>query len=516
MIPEDMVCVIGYVKLHGLKSDGFPHITNCVAVIQNKKIVGEYDKVLLANGNHHEDRKYFEPGQLYSYNSNTNSPKINGVFTVQLNGEYVKIGVPICEDIWVNDHNIDIVSEMIKAGAEYICITNQSYFHYTKLKDRYSLLENYHYANPKVTFIYVNCIGVGDIVKNIMIFDGASFCIGKKYIFAKQFEAGLFCDQSINPHNFDKFDQIYKALVFEQKELFDVCGLKKAQVHVSGGIDSAIVATIVSKAMGKENTILITNPSGSNGDKLLNMVRKLSDSLEVPFYTQKMGDVIEKYTDAFMDGFKINNIENPTVIGTAHAVGRTVAGLMASNHFKTGIVATGNHTEIVEGWANFHDIGSIGVHAILGDLTKSELFILSDFINKKFGQDIIPKELYDNSHPDFIPPAAELPDSSVDPYDYWVTSGIDAELIRNRKSPNQIIKDFINHTLTIDFFPNDFNNISIYDRITVEKFSEAVKKSFWRSKISVFKAAQGAPVVIISPRSRGFSNRETIINHWQG
>jgi NH3-dependent NAD+ synthetase len=217
-----------------------------------------------------------------------------------------------------------------------------------------------------------------------------------------------------------------------------------------------------------------------------------------------------------MDGFNLKDITNPTVIGTAHAVGRTVAGLMASNHFKTGIVATGNHTEIVEGWANFHDIGSIGVHAILGDLTKSELFLMSGFINNTQGKEFIPRELFDNSNENYIPPAAELPDSSVDPYDYWVTSGIDAELIRSRKSPSKIITDFENKTLTEDFFPNDFNGLSIYDRITIEDFKKCVNNSFKRSKLSVFKAAQGAPVVIISPRSRGFSNRETIINYWNG
>jgi NAD+ synthase (glutamine-hydrolysing) len=174
-------------------------------------------------------------------------------------------------------------------------------------------------------------------------------------------------------------------------------------------------------------------------------------------------------------------------------------------------VATGNHTEIVEGWANFHDIGSIGVHSIIGDLTKIEVFEFAKWINEKiYKREIIPHELYDGT----IKPAAELVDASEDPFDYFVRSGIDAEMIRNRKMPEQLIKDFKDHKLTSEFFPKGWDGKDVY-KLTEEEFTKQVYEAFKNSKRSVFKAAQSAPIVIISPRSRGFSNRETIINYYK-
>ena len=84
-----------------------------------------------------------------------------------------------------------------------------------------------------------------------------------------------------------------------------------------------------------------------------------------------------------------------------------------------------------------------------------------------------------------------------------------AEVIRNRKTKNQIINDFKNKNLTKDFFPEN-----IYEKYTIEDVVREINFTFSKSRISVFKAAQGAPIVILSPRSRGFSNRETIINKY--
>ena len=79
-----------------------------------------------------------------------------------------------------------------------------------------------------------------------------------------------------------------------------------------------------------------------------------------------------------------------------------------------------------------------------------------------------------------------------------------------RKTKKQLISDFENKRLTEDFFPKD-----VYEKYTMEQFIKEVDFTLRKSRISVFKAAQGAPIVILSPRSRGFSNRETIINKYE-
>ncbi len=507
-VPDDMVAIVGFVDQLGKKVNGDLRIANSAAVIQGGKVIDTYDKVLLANGEHHEDRKYFTSGE------------VTKVIPVQINGETINLGVSICEDAWHQNHERDIIQELKDLGADLIVSPNQSYFHYDKQEIRRDLFGG-HAANKGIPVVMTNGVGVGDIVKNILIYDGGSFAFdseGNPLVELERFQSD-YCvvdvpltgkGSAAKLPSFTKYQEIYDALVFEQKEIFDVIGIPNAQVHVSGGIDSAIVATIVYDAMGADHTVLITNPTEDNGDITKGFAQYLADKLSVKLHWNSTQEPYQSVVESHKNAFG----KEPSLVGKAciQAVLRTVQGIGAYHHFKSGIVATGNHTEIVEGWATFHDIGSIGVHALIGDLTKVELYQFADYINERFGDEVIPQPLFDGT----IKPMAELADAKEDPIDYWVRSGIDAELIRNRKGPLEIIADFQQGTLTQDFFPLDFEGKSVYEKYSAQQFSNETWEAFDNSRRSVFKSAQGAPIVIISPRSRGFSNRETIINHYLG
>jgi len=508
MVPSNIAVIIGYVSYHGMKLDGFPHLKNSVAVINQNKIQ-RYDKQLLANGDHHEDRKYFKPG---------NESKI---FDLVLSGKNIKVGVPICEDSWYIDHARDIPNEMVKMGAELLISINQSYFYYGKQIIREKL---FHEISSKlsVPVVEVNSIGVGDIVKNIIIYDGSSMAYnanGVKTHQGKRFEedtinityrSTVFSRINGTPIQIEKnkYDEIIDAICFEQKELFSLLGIKNAQVHISGGIDSAIVMALSILSMGKENCVFITNPTSLNSDSLP-MVYKLNKNFGTSIFTNELEEIYQVLNRKDTENF--GSELNKTGQATMQAVLRTVQGLAACHRFKSGIVACGNHTEIVLGWASFHDIGSIGVHSPIGDLTKLELYELCIHINKRFfnmgfTEFVIPEELYNGK----IIPAAELPDSKYDPIDYYIQSGLCAEVIRHRKTKRQLLDDWHNKKLTEDFFPSD-----IYEKYNEEQFINEVNFTFTKSRISVFKAAQSAPIPVLSPRSRGFSNRETIINKYK-
>jgi len=516
LVPKNLVAIVGFVDKYGTTRDGYPEIRNSVAIIQNKKIVGTYDKVLLANSSHHEDRKYFNPGTHVK------------VFEVDIRGEKLKIGTPICEDVWKDDHMENIVKSMKNAGAEIILCSNQSYFYYGKQEVRRKLFSEHAYDN-EIPFVAVNASGVGDIVKNIMIYDGGSMAFdqyGNMVVQAKsfsedfvnaEFELGFDKSEksSYNPDRMrdvwiNKSEEIFNALVFEQRELFKLLGIKKAQVHMSGGLDSSVVLPIVVEAMGKDNVVAISNPTHDNGDVTKTNAQLSCDALGVKLYWNSLENTYNELQNGFKEAFNVEPSNG--VKSCMQAVGRTVQGLSASHLFETGIVATGNHTEIVLGWANFHDIGSIGVHSIIGDLTKMEIFEIASYINEKYRKNIVPVNLYDGS----TKPAAELADANEDPFDYWLVSGICAEIIRDRKDLSDLVLEYQQKTLNTDYFPLYPNGTSIYQNVSEEQFIEAVDMCFKKSRISVFKSAQAAPVVIISPRSRGFSNRETIINKYAG
>jgi NAD+ synthetase len=487
--------IIGFINFLGMKKNGFPKLKNAAAII-DQIAVRIYHKQLLASADHHEDKKYFEPGQL------------SEVFNCRIGDESRKIGILICEDAWFLDHERNIPEEMVQKGAEILVHINQSYFYYGKQEKRIALGKTIS-KNLGVSFISVNSIGVGDILKNIVIFDGNSFIIDNEGNCA--FVAPAFEEYNGSPNLFNepyspqsKYKEICNALLFEQKEFFRLCGIKAAQVHISGGLDSAITAALAVKAMGKENTVLITNPSKLNDDSL-KYVRQLSIGLEVGYYTNPIQEIYEKIVEVHENSFHCElSLSAKSCI---QATLRTVQGLASTHIFGSGIVATGNHTEIVLGWATFHDIGSIGVHALIGDLTKMELYELARYINKfLYQKEVIPPDLFNGK---FVP-AAELPDAKEDPIDYTVQSGICAMLIRDRKNQKQILKEIYEEIPNPDYFPS-IDEVRKYDK---EGLKKQIQFAVNAMKRSVFKAGQGAPTPIISPRSRGFSNRETLINYY--
>jgi len=501
IVPYNKCVIVGYISYHGTKPDGFPLLRNSVAVI-NKNRIQRYDKQLLANADHHEDRKYFKPG------------KKSKVFKLFINDEEITIGTPICEDVWYTNHNRNIPKEMVELGAEILISINQSYFYYNKQEIRTKLFSKLS-KDLKVPIITVNSIGVGDIVKNIIIFDGSSMVFENSNLVTemKRFEDDTFIYDTKSVKRFEqkeynKYEEIIDAISFEQKELFKLLGIPKAQVHISGGVDSAVGMALSILSMGKENCVFITNPTSLNSDSLP-IVNQLAENFGVEIHINELEEIYQTMNKKDTENF--GSELNKTGQATMQAVLRSVQGLAACHRFNSGIVACGNHTEIVLGWSSFHDIGSIGVHSPIGDLTKLELFELCKHINKRFFklgfvENVIPEGLFNGK----IIPAAELPDSKYDPIDYYIQSGLCAEIIRNRKTKTQLISDFENKKLTEDFFPKD-----IYTKYTMENFIAEVDFTLRKSRISVFKAAQGAPIVILSPRSRGFSNRETIINKYQ-
>lgn len=509
IVRKDLVCVVGFVELGNVYSDGTFDIYNSCAVIQNKKIVNVYRKVFLANDGHHEDMKYFTPGD--GSNSRVAVKHRSA-------GRYFSLGTLICEDIWAKG-NKDLVSETVSI-SELLVTINHSYFYYGKRDERMNLVKGIA-QKYKIPVVYLNPVGVGDIVKNVMVYDGGSFVANSE----GNIPSDGFCNEfrtqykqvNLSSHSGyitaihnSKYYSIYRALTYSMREFYRLSGLRKAQIHVSGGLDSAVGACLAVEALGAENCVFISNPTEFNGEETKGFAQHISDSLGVELIWNPTGAIYATVVDEHKKAFG----EDPTPAGKAsiQAVSRTVQGLAASHTFGTGIIACGNHTELVLGWASFHDIGSIGALSLIGDLTKVEVFQFAEWINKHLDKEVIPPGLFNGDSR----PAAELPDSDEDPFDYFVVSGICAEIIRNKKDVTSILEDFKNRTLTEDFFPLDWDGKSIYEKLTEEEFLQEVKSCFWRSKVSVYKAAQSAPVPIISKISRGFSARETLINKYEG
>lgn len=506
IVPENLIVILGYVRIIGTQFDGNPQIANSAMVIQNGKILGTYDKILLANYGHHEDKKYFYPGNIPS--------PINAI----IRGEKLNIGLVICEDIFSDDHRRNIPNEIIKNGAEILISINQSFFHYGKQNIRKKVCKS-HAIQNNIYVIYVNNVGIGDISKNFILYDGGSMIVapdGRIVCQCKRFEEDfksiiLNKEQNGEIYHPEKFQEIFDALVYAQREIFKDLGFEKAIVCVSGGLDSSVTLPIVVEAMGAENVYALTMPSKYNGDTTKSNALQLCGALNVKLFWEP----IENIQHSFINSFKETFNKEPELINisTFDAVGRTVAGIAASQSLKAGLVSTSNHTELVLNWFSWHDISTAAVYAPLGDMSKVEIFEMAKYINKRYNRKIIPENLYNG----LTEPGPELADASTAKWNYFIMSGICCYLIRKKKGIFEIIQEYKNHTLSDDYFPLDPKGKNIYDLCpTVEEFEKWVKLAFNRQKQSVYKNAQSAPPLMISPLSRGFSNRETIINKYQG
>ena len=527
----DEVVIVGAPRfgLPKRKKNGNLKLHNAAYVLHRGEIIGVYDKIHLANDFQHEDRKYFLPGEKL----------------LMLNRQGLNFGVLICEDIWRDDHTRDLVAEMKlnNPGLEAVFCLNYSYFTYEKQEFREKLIQGQAKDN-EVAIAYLNALGIGDIVKNVIVYDGNSFVYNAKgektgslAAFGAEIKGiSLSTPEAITELEYkvlpkdkdyawvDKYSQIWEALLYTTRKVWDASHIKNAFVAVSGGVDSAVVGTLAAKALGPERCVFVSMPSKYNGAVTKGAAQHLADKLGVPLKWTAISEAttaVLKQMDALgpepLDVYQSDDLPsaNRAVNGTVDATMRSVIGLSLCHYYKAGILATGNHTENILGWCTFHDIGSIGVFQPIGDLTKTELFNLCEFLNWKYGDEIIIEGLWNGQ----IKPMAELADSTEDPFDYYLMSGICAELIRHRKTPKQLVDGFANKNLSQDYFPpfkqpNSNEWTLIYDAYDKATFAANVKDAWRRSKISVFKSAQHAPCLILSPRSRGFSSRETIFNYY--
>lgn len=497
-INKELIVVVGSPRFADKPQDdiGNVRLHNSAFVLKNGRVLHVYDKRILANDYHHEDRKYFVPGST--------SPLVPDL----------PLAILICEDIWHEAVCDDLYNSIRaqelknKLKVQDLLVLNFSYYCAGKLSKRHELAQNI--AQRGLDVHYCNAVGVGDITKNILLYDGASFVAYSDggMLSADRYTSGVYSNANMWVHSCPSWEsETFDSIVYAVRYAWEEFGLKCVQVHLSGGVDSGIVGVVAVYALGAKNVVFVTNPGQHTSKTTLKLANQLADSLQVLLEVLPVFPLEKALNKVFEKLGAVSAIAQSTI----SAVGRTVIGLTMTNQKysegkPTGILATGNHTENYLGWCNFHDIGSIGVMQPIGDLTKTELFSLCRYINQLEGSIFIPAELLDGT----VKPMAELADTDVDPFDYYLYSGICAEMLRNRTTPRQLIEQFEKRRLDKQSFPGD--DIYKYGRsVFVAACDDVVR----RSKISVYKSAQHAPVLVLSKRTRGFSARETLINHYK-
>lgn len=396
---------------------GKPYFNSCL-LIQDQKIIDFYDKWLLPTYDVFDERRYFEPG--------TN--------TLSFDHEGKKIGVTICEDIWQ-----DVMDPLYSASPielyksknlDLLINLSSSPFVIDKLKFRYEMCKSIS-QKLHCPLLYVNQVGAQDD----LIFDGNSFCLDqdKLYMHALSFKEDhpvldLEKLSSINSKLEGRYEQIYKALTLGIRDYFHKLGFKKAVLGLSGGIDSALVATLAAHALGKENILAISLPSRFSSEGSILDADHLARNLDIEFKQVPIEQIHRGYLDLLEPHF-----EDEEVDITEENLQSRIRGmiLMAfANKFGYLTLSCSNKSEIALGYATLYG-DSVGALTPIADLTKTDVFGLCDWINKEFN--VIPQIIIDKE------PSAELrPDQkdvdSLPPYDIL----------------DPIIVDYVEHKLSIE------------------------------------------------------------------
>ncbi|HIN38261.1 MAG TPA: NAD+ synthase [Dehalococcoidia bacterium] len=427
--------VLGYVNIVSLErpsEEVGPQVTNAAALCYGGKLVDTYHKIFLPNYGVFDEQRYFQKG------SECPVYRIGGV----------DVGVNICEDIW---YPVGPTTVQCQAGAELIVNINASPFHAGKRAFRENMIAQRALENG-LTVAYVNTVGGQDE----LVFDGSSIiCNTTGGLVARSpaFQEWLlitdleFPDAAAEPSRtpssaeaaavgtvknvtvsevalnsraplaeqpmsdgMDGPEEVYRALVMGTSDYLRKSGFTKALIGLSGGIDSALTATVAVDALGKDNVVGITMPSRYSSEGSISDSKKLAENLGLDLWEVPIEPAHQAFTDMLAERFKGTEANVAEENVQARVRGNVL--MTVSNKFGWIVLTTGNKSEMAMGYATLYG-DMAGGFAVLKDVPKTTVYELSRWRNRQgraFGtvDDVIPAAIIDK------PPSAELRDDQLD------------------------------------------------------------------------------------------------------
>jgi NAD+ synthase (glutamine-hydrolysing) len=426
-----------------------------------------YSKCRLPNYGVFDEARYFVPG--------------DGAKVVEIDG--TRVGLSICEDIW---HSGSPTSELKAAGAEVIVNISASPFHAGKLGDRVRILSQ-QAASTGVPVLYCSLTGGQDE----LVFDGRSLVLasdGKLVGRAKAFERDVLHVELADLNStrvepeLGTSEEIEAALHLGLRDYVQKNGFNGVVFGISGGIDSAVVATLAVDALGPELVHAAVMPSPWSSEETQSDARELAASLDIELFDLP----IQAPMNAF-DSTLGSAAEGRGAATAAENIQARIRGnlLMAlSNTHGWLVVTTGNKSELAVGYSTLYG-DAAGGFGLLKDVPKQTVYELAGLRNSRLDKPI----------PDRIinrPPSAELrPDQkdedSLPPYE--VLDDILLRYVEQRQDADAIVA--AGHS------------------------AETVNRILRMVDLAEYKRRQYPPGVKITPLAFGRDRRMPMTNGWR-
>ena len=452
-------------------------IANAAAIIQNGDVKGIYHKCFLPNYSVFDEARYFakgnNPGNVFWY-------------------EDVGIGISICEDIWIEDGPS---SQQVENGASLIININASPYDQNKTDLRKELVVN-QAKKLGVPIIYLNMVGGQDE----LVFDGGSFVVdGKGEIIyqAQQFEEELFyidldlevkeqpkgsileirqkvseLDLPQSAQLLSKNESLYAALKLGLFDYVSKNNFEKVLVGLSGGIDSALTATIAVDSLGSDNVVGVALPSKYNTEESLVDARLLAENLDIEFKVIEIEEIVNIFRNTLKES--VNDELGQTTDENIQSRVRGNILMALSNQTGAMVVSTGNKSEMAVGYSTLYgDLA--GGFALLKDLYKTEVYNLANFRNSI--SSVIPQNTIDKE------PSAELRPDQFDKDslpEYELLDEILRMYIEEDSSSEKIISTGIDESIVYDVLSKVDRNE--YKRKQVAPGVKLTEKAFGKDR----------------------------------
>jgi NAD+ synthase (glutamine-hydrolysing) len=396
-----------------------------------------------------------------------------------------RMALTICEDAWNDKHfwnrrlyGVDPVEELIKAGGNVVLNISASPFWLGKRELRRDMLATIA-KNDNVPVAMVNQVGGNDS----LVFDGSSLVIapdGRVIAQGKSFVEDLvyFDSQSLTG---DMHEQIageeasaYEALVLGTRDYVRKCGFQRVIIGLSGGIDSALTASIAVDAVGAENVTGVGMPGPYSSQGSIDDARQLAKNLGIRFELLSINEIYEACHQTLAPVFA--GLPEDATEENIQSRSRGMLLMSLSNKFGALVLSTGNKSELAVGYCTLYG-DMVGGLAIISDVPKTLVYRLSAYVNSR--RAVIPQTTIDKA------PSAELrPDQkdsdSLPTYD--VLDAILEDYVEEARSAEQI-------AVAHDFDP------------------DLVKRVIQMVERSEYKRQQAAPGIKISTKAFGYGRR---------
>jgi NAD+ synthase len=481
--PEDLVLKPAFVKrcheaveaLRADTRDGGPalfvttpwhednKLYNAIICLDKGEIIGKRYKVDLPNYGVFDDKRVFAPGPMPG--------------PLVFNG--VRIGVPICEDVWTPD----VVECIAETGGEILLVPNASPYEVGKTDVRVQHGVQ-RVVESGLPLAYLNQVGGQDEV----VYDGGSFVLGAD----RQLKAKLasFLPGPIAPELSDT-EQIYQAMMLGLRDYVNKTGFPSVVIGLSGGVDSALTAAVAADALGPGRVHTIMMPSPYTSSHSLEDAKACAEAMGIRYEIVSIEPAMEAFRKMLLPLF--GNRKEDVTEENIQSRARGVTLMAVSNKLAGMVVTTGNKSEMAMGYATLYG-DMCGGFNVLKDVYKTTVFELCRWRNAHLPDGamgnrgrVIPERILAK------PPSAELrPDQkdedSLPPYP--VLDSILKGLIERDLGAEELVK---------------------------EGFDDATVNRIWRLlEAAEYKRRQAPPGVKITSRLISKERRYPIVNGFRG